>query len=81
MDFVTDLAKSSEFYFASIIKFFLPSEMAHFFSRHEKSPLLTKPWLSLLTIVIDFMVFYKWLFLNDNPALLANLAIFYDEIE
>jgi hypothetical protein len=55
----------------------LPYEMAHFLSCHKKSP-LTKQWLFLLIIDIDFIVFHKSSGLNHNPALLANLAIFYD---
>ena len=80
MDFVTDFTKSSEFHLTNIIVPCLPSEMAHFLSCHEKLPLI-KPWLSLLIIDIDFMVFHKSLRLTDSPALLANLAIFYEEIE
>jgi hypothetical protein len=41
----------------------------------------TKPWLSLLIIDIDFMVFHKLLFLTDDPALLANFGNFYEKIE
>jgi hypothetical protein len=69
-----------EFHFNTIIDSCLPSEMAHFLSCHKKSP-LTKQWLSLLIIDIEFMVFHKSLCLTDNPALLANLAIFDEEIE
>jgi hypothetical protein len=38
MDFVTDLAKSSEFHLTNIIVPCLPSEMAHFLSYYERSP-------------------------------------------
>jgi hypothetical protein len=72
MDFVIDLTKSSEFHLTNIIDSCLPSNMAHFLSCHEKSPLLAKQWLSLLIVVIDFVVFHKLLYLNDNPAFLAN---------
>ena len=39
MDFVNVLTKCSEFHLATIIDYFLPFEMAHFFSCHKKSPL------------------------------------------
>jgi hypothetical protein len=54
--------------------------MTKFLSCNKKAP-LTKQRLSLLIIDIDFMVFHKSLCLTDNPALLANSAIFYKEIE
>jgi hypothetical protein len=52
--------------------------MAHFLSWHKTS-LLTKQWHSLLIIDIDLMMFHKSLCLTANLALLANLAIFYED--
>jgi hypothetical protein len=74
MDLVTDLTKSSEFHLTNAMDSCLPSEIAHVSSCHENSTLLTKPWLSLLIIVVDFMMFYTSLCLNDNPALLAKFG-------
>jgi hypothetical protein len=79
MDLVTSLY-GLEFHFTDSIDSCLPSEMAHFLSCHKKSP-LTKQRLFLLLIDIEFMVFHNSLCLTDNPALLANLAIFYEEIK
>ena len=73
--------RSGELTTLTIIDSCLPSEMAYFLSCREKSPLLTKPWLYLLTNAIDFMVFHKSLFLYDYPALFSNLIIFHEEIE
>jgi len=71
---------SLEFHFITIIDdSCLPYEMAHFLSCHRKSP-LTKRGLSLSITDIDFMVFHKSLCLSNNLALLANLAIFDEEI-
>ena len=80
MDFVADLTESSEFHLTNIIFPCLPSKMAHFLSYHGKLPLI-KPRFFLLIIDIDFMVFHKSLCLTDSLALLANLAIFDEEIE
>ncbi len=65
MDLVTELTTSSKFHLATILDFCLPFDMAHFLLCHKKSP-LTKLWLSLLIIVLDFMVFHKSLCLNDT---------------
>ena len=47
--------------------------MANFLSCHKKSSSVKKR-LSLLTIVVDFMVFHKSLCLTGNPALLAKIG-------
>ncbi len=74
LDLVTGLTKSLEFHLTTIIDSWLPSKMAQLMPCREKSSILTKPWLSLFTPIIDFMVFHKSLCLNDNPALLAKIC-------
>ncbi len=80
MDFVTEFTKGSEFHSNTILDLCLPCDMAHFLTRHKKSP-LTKLWFSLLIIVLDFMVFHKSLCLIDTLPCWQNSAIFDEEIE
>ena len=80
MDFVTELTTSLEFHLTTILDLYLPYDMAHFLLCHKKSP-LTKLWLSLLIIVLDFMVFHKSLCLIDTLPCWQNSAIFDEEIE
>jgi hypothetical protein len=80
MDFVTKLTTSSEFHLITILDFCLPFDMQHILSCHKKSP-LTKLWLSLFIIVLDFMVFHKLLCLIDTLPCWRNWAIFDEEIE
>ena len=80
MDFVTELTKGLEFHLTTILDFCLPYDIAQFRSCHKKSP-LTKLWLSLLFIVLDFMVFHKSLCLIDTLPCWRNSTIFDEEIE
>ena len=72
IDFVTRLY-GPQFHFTTIIDSCLTSQMAHFLSYKKKSS-LTKQWIALFIIDIDFILFHKSLCLTNNPALLAKFA-------